>query len=857
MIDILSKRIWDNPIFQNEFKAVLAIHMQSALHGQEHNSQVLTVGYSQRLLQSAAILCQSTIRMHREAAYRIAVCIKSIEKAEDSTIDDILYLILSRMGNFPAISFFKTGDKEPPSGLPLAALLEANHVLENNTVHLNETSALHLTNFQKSIWETLTSGGSLAASAPTSAGKSFILQAFIRKFWSDFSRPNILYLVPTRALINQVSLELSDSLKKDGHEDFEIVTIPIPEEEVIPKNSIFILTQERLQILLMNHPDLIFSLAIIDEAQSLADGSRGIILLSVLEELNRKNPNIQMFFACPNIKNPEIFGEYFSLKNFTARRSEDITVSQNLIHVVTDLFILNKANCYLHLGNERIHLASIKTDDDMPNQLSATLQIAYRLGSEGQSLVYAKGIADCHNLALGLYQINEDIEIDEKKLDRLKELANFARESVHPSFLLAETVTKAVGFHYGALPPLLRRSVEDCFRDGDLQFLACTSTLLHGLNLPAKNLFINKPYTGSDQPIDSVNFWNLAGRAGRLGQEFEGNVFLIDYQDWPSKPMEGNKDFIIRPTITNHTYDNTEDFCSYMMDPNRDPDHNGKDEFENTFSKLFDDHYHGRLEESLSASGIKRESEKFIMLKEALDFARKQVKLSHEILSENPTVSVYRQQRLYDYFIERLEEKDPTYLMPLHPEKAGAREALEGIFRRGHKYIFQWKPADKVDKRDKRAIRAAGFALPWMKGTPIPMIIDDQHARELKRNPNHAIAKSINETLEYIEKDIRFTYVKLTSCYNNLLKHALIQKGFLEEAEHLVSLPLFLEVGASSQTMMSFIGMGLSRITAKKLTDKAGRQSLGVAEAKPWLRRQNLEALGFSPILINEIRKIL
>ena len=41
----------------------------------------------------------------------------------------------------------------------------------------------------------------------------------------------------------------------------------------------------------------------------------------------------------------------------------------------------------------------------------------------------------------------------------------------------------------------------------------CTSTLLEGVNLPAKNIFIFSNAIGNSKFSD-VDFWNLAGRAG-------------------------------------------------------------------------------------------------------------------------------------------------------------------------------------------------------------------------------------------------------------------------------------------------------------------------------------------------------
>ena len=71
----------------------------------------------------------------------------------------------------------------------------------------------------------------------------------------------------------------------------------------------------------------------------------------------------------------------------------------------------------------------------------------------------------------------------------------------------------------------------------------CTSTLLEGVNLPAKNIFILNNAIGLSKFSD-IDFWNLAGRAGRLSKELSGNIICVRYSDkknrWddPSKDLE-------------------------------------------------------------------------------------------------------------------------------------------------------------------------------------------------------------------------------------------------------------------------------------------------------------------------------
>ncbi|MBB6229330.1 hypothetical protein FHS79_003531 [Polymorphobacter multimanifer] len=75
-------------------------------------------------------------------------------------------------------------------------------------------------------------------------------------------------------------------------------------------------------------------------------------------------------------------------------------------------------------------------------------------------------------------------------------------------------------------------------------------------------------------------------------------------------------------------------------------------------------------------------------------------------------------------------------------------------------------------------------------------------------------------------------------------------------ASSIPSLPLYLEIGASDKTMISFISLGLSRVTAMKLNEMSARKDLDTPGALQWLRTRPLEALGLSPLLLAEVREI-
>lgn len=60
-------------------------------------------------------------------------------------------------------------------------------------------------------------------------------------------------------------------------------------------------------------------------------------------------------------------------------------------------------------------------------------------------------------------------------------------------------------------------------------------------NLPARNIFILAPRKGNDNPMLGPDFWNLAGRAGRLLETFNGNIWCIDPRTWETNPLAGEQ----------------------------------------------------------------------------------------------------------------------------------------------------------------------------------------------------------------------------------------------------------------------------------------------------------------------------
>lgn len=841
MIDELAKRIWSRSQFHAEAQT-LRTHL---LRKRYDSSQIASYDEDLlgRLLRSAAILAASRSIQHRQMAYNIATAAADIEWPGLGGIPYVLLLVLSRVGNFPSLMYAKARFGVSEDSLPIRLVTESEERKAANSV-IVDGQCVSLTDFQYLLWNKLRSGDAVGISAPTSAGKSYVLQAYAKKLLLAQDVNNVAFLVPTRALINQVADEVSEWVNASDL-DIEIITTPVDRNVSLPTRAIYVITQERMQLLQAGHTNLSFEVMLVDEIQSIADGPRGILLSSVIDEALSRNSQMQLVLAGPNIRNPGSVTRLFNTEP-SAVQTDEAAVSQNIIFVDCDQENPCAAKLSFLSEQDKISLGAIECDQPLLDHRSKLINLPLRLARGGQSLIYALGPAECENIAFGLS--DDEVEVGHPGLH---DLSAFIKEAVHPKYQLAHDVLQGVGFHYGRLPALVRKAIEDAFSDGRLQFLVTTSTLLYGVNLPAQNLFLHNPHKGQNQPISAPDFWNLAGRAGRLGKEFAGNIFLIDYGGWQSQPLTGPKELDVTPSLTDHVVDRVQELTEYIENPDSVPDRKKPDEFENTFVKLVRDHIEGRLGDTLNRAGLPVDDPNRLRLVEAVAASAENTNIGKETLFASPTVSIYRQQSLYDRLNVSLKKHGPAYVIPKFPMHANAYQSYMASMKRCHDEIL------KFPKGDRSHAYFAQLALKWMKGEPLPKIIDASYDYKLRHGLSPNWATVIRETLNEVERDIRFNYVRMFSCYNAVLELVLRDNGLGDLVSSIPSVPMYLEVGACSPTMVAFMGLGLSRYTAGKLQGISRQTDMSQIEARAWISRQNLELLDVPMASVHEISRLV
>lgn len=89
---------------------------------------------------------------------------------------------------------------------------------------------------------------------------------------------------------------------------------------------------------------------------------------------------------------------------------------------------------------------------------------------------------------------------------------------------LKRLARRGIGFHHSSMSAKEKQLVEILFRKGFIRVVTATGTLALGINMPCKSVV----FAQNSVYLDALNFRQMAGRAGRRGQDLLGDVYFFD-----------------------------------------------------------------------------------------------------------------------------------------------------------------------------------------------------------------------------------------------------------------------------------------------------------------------------------------
>lgn len=390
----LAKRLVSHEQFGRDYDALQAEAARSTLpHGLSLETEPLDTDAVHRLLYCASVLVQTDSEPLRALAQSIALG-SLLANREDVAAENALRL-LTDLGNFPALTYAEARHADDEVGLNQS--LRAALSRDLNAFDVGD-ERLALTDFQKKAWDRLQVARALAISAPTSAGKSFLVIEHLCRLAEQSTNFTAVYIAPTRALLSEIHAKVQRRLQG---QDIWVSTIPSPGSDRSTR-QIFVLTQERLQVLLaVAHPN--FDLVVVDEAQNISDGARGMILQECLDQILTRNPKSRLVMLAPGAAGFLELGRSFGTPDLEPAESRLPSVIQNRI-LASPGRAPKSLTLRLMTETGSVKLGTLFADRGFQHPDSRLAAVALELGRQGGSLVYATGPKDAESVAQLLYQ---------------------------------------------------------------------------------------------------------------------------------------------------------------------------------------------------------------------------------------------------------------------------------------------------------------------------------------------------------------------------------------------------------------------------------------------------------------------
>lgn len=410
----------------------------------------------------------------------------------------------------------------------------------------------------------------VVVSLPTSSGKTLIAEFRILQALNQFERERgwVAYLAPTRTLVNQIARRLRRDFEPLGiaveriSSALEVDTIEadlLSQRDEKKEFRVLVATPEKLDLVIRQGWESKISrpltLVVVDEAHNIQDTERGLKLELLLATINNECQKAQFLLLTPFISNAKEVAQWLGRQS-----SGDVSLAldwqpnDRVVGVVQASRgeAIRKGSYDYQLHLEAVHTSKKTLVVDKPLGLPGNHDMAktFSKATEGSALaavtaqaLHERGpiivmhtrpdlvwkLADRFKIKSNRVQVSENVEL----------VRRFVEIEFGSSFPLVDLMSYGVGVHHAGLSDDVRSLMEWLFEANELKFLIATTTVAQGVNFPVSGVVMAShqyPY-GKDMPPE--DFWNIAGRAGRIAQGSLGIVALAANNQEKADKLKG------------------------------------------------------------------------------------------------------------------------------------------------------------------------------------------------------------------------------------------------------------------------------------------------------------------------------
>lgn len=417
----------------------------------------------------------------------------------------------------------------------------------------------------------------VVVSLPTSSGKTLIAEFRILQALNQFDHERgwVAYLAPTRTLVNQIARQLRRDLEplniivEQVSPALEVDNI---EAELLHQHNpglefrVLVTTPEKLDLMLrqgweekIGRP---LTLVVVDEAHNIQNIHRGLKLELLLSTINNECQHAQFLLLTPFIDNAREVARWLGGQN-----SDDISMALDwqpndrvigIVQVEKGEPINRRSNDY-NLSLETVHttrqtlaideLLTLPKSDDIASTFNKVSNKSTLAAVTAQYLQGRGPVIVMHARPDWVWSLADHLKIEKNRIApsaNIELVQQFLKMEFGDSFPLIELISYGIGVHHAGLSDDVRMLMEWLFESGELKFLVATTTIAQGVNFPVSGVVMaSHQYPTSKSPfwtnMPPEDFWNIAGRAGRISQGRLGVIALVANDDTNAKDI---RDFI-------------------------------------------------------------------------------------------------------------------------------------------------------------------------------------------------------------------------------------------------------------------------------------------------------------------------
>ena len=404
---------------------------------------------------------------------------------------------MTRIG-FSPVSKMLRGEDGKIVNSSISSMLEEHLQSQKYTIEALGMKRI-VTEFQKRLWDELERSPRVAVSAPTSAGKSYLL--CLRAVQNVALHGGVsFYIVPTITLMNQVATDLFEMSRASG---IKIKILTTVDESITTQKSpvFFVLTQERIteRLDFLDKGDFSLTQLIIDEVQNIErafdigdSNPRAKMLVDVIIDLHdRFKPRLSVVSG-PRISDIRTMAATL----FNQPVSEQSTTSSPVVNIAYSITPIGKCIEVKQFSE----LTSSHLSEILDNTIGATgfskktyndsfhAYLFNVVNTNKGGLIFSPTSGQCRKTAQSIAS-----RLQKSTDPKIHDLAEYIRKTVSPSYDLNECVESKVAFHHGKLPPHIRNALEFAIGQSLIDHVVCTTTLMQGVNIPAKTVVLRNP----------------------------------------------------------------------------------------------------------------------------------------------------------------------------------------------------------------------------------------------------------------------------------------------------------------------------------------------------------------------------